>query len=171
MKDGSERANKARRMDSSGITLVEMVVSLALMSLFMMAAVFVVTTGLRLFDRMQSVSRAVMVSNVILDQMAEELEGILASDDDEILDQIQETAEQMQEKSSRPGTNVYLGFKIEQLSCSRPSPEEYPEVFRIDLTLYLERSGMRYETFRYVKLFQNVDDNEILDEDIPEVWK
>lgn len=163
--------------DTSGITLVEVIVNFALMGMFMMAAVFVITTSLRLFDRMQSVSRAVMVSNVILDQIADELYDINELDrvddlaENEIPDMMQDVISELMEKSRKPGSNVYLGFEIEYLTCLRPRPEECPEVFRIDLTLYLKRTGMRYETYRYVKILQNADNDEILEEDILEVWK
>lgn len=159
--------------DRSGITLVEVIVNLALMGIFMMAAVFVITTSLRVFDRMQSLSRAMMVSNMILDQMTDELDSVMAEMPDEIPDKIsdeipekiQDTIRGLQDKSRKPGSNVYLGFEIQRLVCLRPRPEEHPEVFRIDLTLYLERTGMTYETYRYVKTFQNADSDEILEEE------
>lgn len=170
--------------DRSGITLVEVIVNLALMGILMMAAVFVITTSLRVFDRMQSLSRAMMVSNMILDQMTDELDSVMAEMPDEIPDKIldkipdkisdeipekiQDTIRRLQDKSRKPGSNVYLGFEIQHLVCLRPRPEEHPDVFRIDLTLYLERTGMTYETYRYVKTFQNADSDEILEEDILE---
>lgn len=170
-KFGRRKSLSALWKETSGITLVEVIVNIALLSVFMMTAVFVITTSLRVFDRMQSLSRAVMVSNMILDQMTDELDRIADEMPDEISNEIVDEIRRLQEKSRIPGSNVYLGFEIEHLDCLQPRPEEHPEVFRIDLTLYLERTGMTYETYRYVKTFQYEDSNEILEEDILEVWE
>lgn len=59
--------------EKSGITLVELIVAFALMGLFMTAASFVLTSSLRLFTRMQSVSSAVTVSDILLDKIAGEI--------------------------------------------------------------------------------------------------
>lgn len=59
--------------EKSGITLVELIVAFALIGLFMTAASFVLTSSLRLFTRMQSVSSAVTVSDILLDKIAGEI--------------------------------------------------------------------------------------------------
>lgn len=63
----------ALRKDKSGVTLVELIVTFALIGLFMTAASFVLTSSIRLFTRMQSVSSAVTVSDVLLDKIAGEI--------------------------------------------------------------------------------------------------
>ena len=55
--------------EKSGITLVELIVAFALIGLFMTAASFVLTSSLRLFTRMQSVSSAVTVRDVYKRQL------------------------------------------------------------------------------------------------------
>lgn len=55
------------------MTLVELIVTFALIGLFMTASSFVLTSSLRLFTHMQSVSSAVTVSDVLLDKIAGEI--------------------------------------------------------------------------------------------------
>lgn len=56
-----------------GVTLVELIVTFAMIGLFMTAAAFMITSSLRLFTRMQATSRAITVSDMILDKVAGEI--------------------------------------------------------------------------------------------------
>lgn len=57
----------------SGTTLVEMIVTFALLAIFMMSATFMIISGLNLFARMQSDTKAVVVSDLLLDKIVGEI--------------------------------------------------------------------------------------------------
>lgn len=59
--------------DSSGLTLVELIVTFALIGMFMTAATFVLSNSLRMFQRMESTSKAVTVSDLLLDKISGEI--------------------------------------------------------------------------------------------------
>ena len=63
----------AFRKKTAGVTLVELIVTFALIGMFMTAASFMLTSSLRLFIQLQSVSGAVTVSDVLLDKIAGEI--------------------------------------------------------------------------------------------------
>lgn len=76
--DMSGKNQKRRKIEycvreQRGTTLVELIVTFALIGLFMAAASVMMTTSLRLFTRMQATSRAVTVSDMILDKVAGEI--------------------------------------------------------------------------------------------------
>ncbi len=76
--DMSGRNQKRKKIEycvreQRGTTLVELIVTFALIGLFMAAASVMMTTSLRLFTRMQATSRAVTVSDMILDKVAGEI--------------------------------------------------------------------------------------------------
>lgn len=73
--NGKERKRKIKYClrGQDGVTLVELIVTFAMIGLFMTAAAFMITSSLRLFTRMQATSRAITVSDMILDKVAGEI--------------------------------------------------------------------------------------------------
>lgn len=59
--------------DRSGMTLVELIVTFALIGIFMTAASFVLSSSLQLFTRMKATADAVTVSDLLLDKIAGEI--------------------------------------------------------------------------------------------------
>lgn len=59
--------------DRRGMTLVELIVTFALLGLFMTAASSMLTSTLQLFTRMQATSRAITVSDMLLDKISGEI--------------------------------------------------------------------------------------------------
>lgn len=59
--------------DKSGTTLVELIVTFALIGLFMTAATGMLTSSLQMFGRMQATSSAITVSDLILDKVSGEI--------------------------------------------------------------------------------------------------
>ena len=59
------------------MTLVELIVTFALIGLFMTAAALMVSSTLRLFTRMQATSHAITVSDMILDKVAGEISAAI----------------------------------------------------------------------------------------------
>lgn len=57
----------------NGTTLVELIVTFALLGLFMTAATTMLTSSLQMFSRMQATSSAITVSDLILDKIAGEI--------------------------------------------------------------------------------------------------
>lgn len=57
----------------SGTTLVELVVTFALMGIFIIAATFVITSSVRLFYQMRSVADSAIVSDLILEKVVGEI--------------------------------------------------------------------------------------------------
>lgn len=72
-KTGRAGQGQRRRLGKSGTTLVELVVTFALIGLFMTAAAAMVTSYLRIFTRIQDTSRAVTVSDTLLDKISGEI--------------------------------------------------------------------------------------------------
>lgn len=64
---------KKQVKDCRGVTLVELIVTFALIGLFMTAATSMLTSTLKLFTRMQATSRAITVSDMLLDKIAGEI--------------------------------------------------------------------------------------------------
>lgn len=64
---------KKQVRDRRGVTLVELIVTFALIGLFMTAATSMLTSTLKLFTRMQATSRAITVSDMLLDKIAGEI--------------------------------------------------------------------------------------------------
>lgn len=64
---------KNRLSDRRGATLVELIVTFALLGLFMTAAASMLTSTLQLFTRMQATSRAITVSDMLLDKISGEI--------------------------------------------------------------------------------------------------
>lgn len=64
---------KKQVSDCRGVTLVELIVTFALIGLFMTAATSMLTSTLKLFTRMQATSRAITVSDMLLDKIAGEI--------------------------------------------------------------------------------------------------
>lgn len=64
---------KRWRKNVRGMTLVELIVTLALMGIFMTAVSLLITSGARMLYRMQSVSNAVVVSELILGKVTGEI--------------------------------------------------------------------------------------------------
>lgn len=184
---------------NAGITLVELIVTFALIGLFMTAASFVLSNSLRMFQRMESTSKAVTVSDLILDKIS----GEIAAADVERADKEQgyyfwlgggaddpesngsqwvafcnrskspisiyqsdgrliikyyaisdgnsggNVVKPVEEIDWKFDDNVYMGFKIESLTFSRPQPVKRPNVICIDLKLKHERTGFTYSAYRY----------------------
>lgn len=59
--------------DCSGMTLTELIVTFALMGIFMAAATFMITSSLRMFTRTKHTANAVIVSNLLLDKITGEI--------------------------------------------------------------------------------------------------
>ena len=68
---------KKKKLGQQGTTLVELIVTFALIGIFMTAAAFMLSSTLRMFTRMQSTSRAILVSDNILDKVSGEIAAIL----------------------------------------------------------------------------------------------
>lgn len=64
---------RRQRDNTAGVTLVELVVTFALLGIFMTAVSLMMSSSLRLFTRMQATARAVTVSDVLLDKVAGEI--------------------------------------------------------------------------------------------------
>lgn len=185
---------------NAGLTLVELIVTFALIGIFMVSATFVLSNSLRLFQRMESTSKAVTVSDLILDKISGE---IIAADVDRKgkeegyyfwmgdgadypgsgsswivfgnrskspisiyeengklvikyygitkVDAADTKVKAVQEIDWKFDDNVYMGYRIQNLTFSRPQPEKHPNVVRIDLSLVHERTGFTYSTYRYAE--------------------
>lgn len=64
---------RRKHFGKAGTTLVELIVTFALIGIFMTAAASMLTSSLRLFTRMQSTSRAILVSDNLLDKITGEI--------------------------------------------------------------------------------------------------
>ena len=64
---------RSNPLNKKGTTLVEMIVTFVLVGLFLLAASTALTAGMNVFYRMQAVSRAIVVSDTILDKAQGEL--------------------------------------------------------------------------------------------------
>lgn len=73
MKRRIEHPVLARLKECRGMTMVELIVTFALLGIFMVAATFMLTATLRLFTRSQSTSNAITVSDLILDKISGEI--------------------------------------------------------------------------------------------------
>lgn len=69
----ANRKLKNKIRENAGMTLVELIVVFALVGIFMVAATFMLTASLRMFERMQATSQAVTVSDLILDKISGEI--------------------------------------------------------------------------------------------------
>lgn len=66
------------RSDKRGSTLVEVMVTFALIGMFLLAAVTAVSAAMNAFYRMEAISRAIVVSDTILDKAQGELSPAMA---------------------------------------------------------------------------------------------
>ena len=66
------------KKNRSGATLVEVMVTFALIGLFLLAATTAVSAAMNAFYRMEAISRAIVVSDTILDKAEGELSGAMA---------------------------------------------------------------------------------------------
>lgn len=73
MWERGRRTIKESLIHKSGTTLVELIVTFALIGLFMAAATAMLTSSLQMFSRMQDTSSAITVSDLILDKIAGEI--------------------------------------------------------------------------------------------------
>lgn len=73
MLDRMRRTTNGVMRNENGTTLVELLVTFALIGIFMAAATAMLTSSLRLFERMQTTSSAITVSDLILDKVAGEI--------------------------------------------------------------------------------------------------
>lgn len=63
--------------DCSGVTLTELIITFALMGIFMTAASFMITSSLQMFTRTRNTANAVMVSNLLLDKITGEISAAI----------------------------------------------------------------------------------------------
>lgn len=186
---------------NAGLTLVELIVTFALIGIFMVSATFVLSNSLRMFQRMESTSKAVTVSDLILDKISGEIaaadvdregknEGYyfcmgedadisgsggspwiafenrskspvsIYEDEGKLVikyygiteaDKVGTGVKPVQEIDWKFDENVYMGYRIENLSFSRPQPSDHPNVVRIDLSLKHQTTGFTYSTYRYAE--------------------
>ena len=66
------------KKNRTGATLVEVMVTFALIGLFLLAATTAVSAAMNAFYRMEAISRAIVVSDTILDKAEGELSGAMA---------------------------------------------------------------------------------------------
>ena len=156
-----------------GSTLVEVIVTFALIGMFLLAATTAVSAAMNAFYRMESLSRAIVVSDTILDKAQGELS--LASADGALLclgsessgDDWWKTASgdgkgrfslyyYPVKDSSSQGTdwtfdeNFYQGFWIEDLSFRWNGTEEEPDNI-IEVRLTLTNGNTSYSQTRFVQ--------------------
>lgn len=142
---------RKKACEADGMTLVELIVALALTGMFAVCAVMMLSSGMRLHTRIQAISDAAIVSQLLLDRIAEEIsaadipaKGEGSGAIPEFLDAGQWTDRYCEER-------YYLGYYIENLSFSRDEPDMHPGVIRIDLTLRNSKTGFQYTAFQYTK--------------------
>lgn len=63
------------KLDRKGVTMVEMIVSFALLGILMVAASYVISGGLSIYYRVKDTNYAQMVSDTVLDKIAGEVAG------------------------------------------------------------------------------------------------
>lgn len=69
---------KKRKFYNRGMTLAELVVTFLLLSIFMVAATFVITSIMSIYYRVQGQTYGLQVSNIIQNKIAGELEGAVS---------------------------------------------------------------------------------------------
>lgn len=164
---------------SEGTTLVELIVTLALTGLFLMAAVAFMVSSLRLVWRMETASRAEAVSDLLLQKIAAEItssggaqERMDAVDVEEgrlVIRGGRKEADwdvsQMDPDSGgddwRFDDSVYSGYEIASLTLLQPRPDTHPNVIRIDLTLYNPRWKVTFSASRYAKYEQREQEDRL----------
>jgi prepilin-type N-terminal cleavage/methylation domain-containing protein len=69
-----------KQQNNRGFTLVEMIVSFALLGIFVVAASMVISSIMNVYYEAKGISYGLQVSNVIMDKIAGELEGAINGD-------------------------------------------------------------------------------------------
>jgi len=164
----------------SGAMLMELAVTFALSGVFMVLAAAVLTSGMRLFYRVESDARAGMVCNLILDKISGEIAAAAGhtvyypepekdGDPERIMFENRDGnpvaiyADQAGDGAARQlvikageeewhfDRSVYMEFEIDRLSFTCPFPEKHSNVIRIDLKIKNRRTGSTYSTYRYTE--------------------
>lgn len=143
---------KRKACESQGMTLVEVIVAFGLTGMFLACAVIMLSSGLKMYARVQSISDAVLVSQQLLDRIAGEISAADRPAEGAAGDHVWlEDGERDYDDINRHfDKDMYLGYHIENLSFSREEPETFPEVVRIDLTIRNDLTGFEYSTWTVV---------------------
>lgn len=72
-----KKKNKTKKLNNAGMTLIELVVSFALLGLFMVAATKVISNTVTLYYSAKSITNGLQVSNIISAKIESELESAL----------------------------------------------------------------------------------------------
>lgn len=121
------------KMDKSGMTLTEVIVSMTLITMMMTMLSTILMTGIRCHQRIVTSSEMSVVSEIILFQVSNEAEQYGMSLD----------------TGKWIGMTVHEDYRIEVLQLSQEFAE-YPELIRIDLILCHKQSGALHRSFQYV---------------------
>lgn len=142
---------RKKECEANGMTLVELIVALALTGMFAACAVMMLSSGLRLYTRIQAISDAAIVGQLLLDRIAGEISAADIPVTGEGSEAIPEFLDAGQWSDRYFDERYYLGYYIENLSFSRDEPDAHPGVVRIDLTLKNSKTGFQYTAFQYTK--------------------
>ena len=171
--------------DTSGATLVELIVAFALISIFAAGVTQVFSTVFHIYRDIRDLDYAMQVSDTVMDRVAGELQDAQRNDGSERAADLL-TATDRVRFTDRDGTeaeislenhllnitsydasgtaetvfafdkNMYMGYEIEEIKFE--TPDGYPDhIIRISLSLKKTSDSYTYTTTRYISCFNFAD--------------
>ena len=150
---------RSRRKHSSGAVLTEVIISFALTALLLSSAIFVITAGIRGFQRLRAGARANLVSELLLDKISGEI-----------------AAAEPGSTASGSNWSFLVGDAQENISAVSGAPAipaaawiAFEDRYGIPAAIYAaerDDSAERGHGYLYIRYYTDGEENAGIDEDI-----